>query len=295
MTVAHAGPAAAAAAVAARWPGRPAVGIVAGSGLSGMADRVSGALRLPYADIPGWPVSTVDGHAGQLVLGWLAGRPVAIAAGRAHLYEGYSPAAVTFNVRVLHALGAKTLIVTNAAGGIHPDYRPGDVMVIEDHLFLPGMAGLHPLAGPNDAAIGPRFPGMTGAYHPDLAATARRLALEHGLRAHGGVYAMVAGPSFETPAELRFLRAAGADAVGMSTAPEVVVARHAGMTVLGLSLITNTVALAQPTAAADVPQGDLHAEVTAVGAAAAARLAGLIEAVVGTLPQDGGAPTAPAD
>lgn len=285
-------PAAAADFIAARAGARPDIGVIAGSGLSGLAERVSGAVGLPYADIPGWPVSTVAGHAGRLVLGRIAGRAVAVAAGRAHLYEGYAPADVAFNVRVLHRLGASTLIVTNAAGGINADYRAGDVMVILDHLFLPGMAGFHPLAGPNDPGVGPRFPGMAGAYHPGLAASARRLAAAHGLRAHAGVYAMVAGPSFETPAELRFLRAAGADAVGMSTAPEVVVARHAGMTVLGLSLITNVVVLEPPSTADAGFSEDLHAEVTAVGAATAVRLAGLIEAVIAALPAAGG--TAPA-
>lgn len=266
--------------IRARMAAPPEVGVIAGSGLSGLADRVRDAWRLTYAAIPGWPVSTVAGHAGELVVGTLGGRSVVIAAGRAHLYEGYTPFQATFNVRVMHALGVATVVVTNAAGGIDADYRAGDLMLITDHINLPGMAGFNPLAGANDEAVGPRFPGMVGAYDAALQALARGAAEAAGFRVHAGVYAMVAGPSFETPAELRFLRAIGADAVGMSTAPEVVVARHAGLRVLGISLITNVVRFDQP-AEGEAVEADLHDEVTAAGAAAAARLAGVIEAVVG--------------
>jgi len=269
----------AAAFVLARSGIHPTLGVIAGSGLSGLADRVRDAVRVPYAEVPGWPASTVAGHAGALVLGELGGQPVVVAAGRAHVYEGRSPFEAAFNVRAMHALGAGAVIVTNAAGGLNAAFRAGDLMVITDHLFLPGMAGLNPLAGPNDDAVGPRFPGMAGAYDLELQARARAAADAAGFRVHAGVYAMVAGPSFETPAELRFLRLAGADAVGMSTAPEVVVARHAGLRVLGISLITNVVRFEQPLPGEAV-EADLHEEVTAVGAAAAERLAGVIEAVV---------------
>lgn len=271
--------AAAAAFIRARGHVVPEIAVIAGSGLSGMADRLGDAVRLPFAEIPGWPPSTVAGHAGSLVLGRLATRGVAIAAGRAHLYEGYSPRQATFNVRVLAALGARAVIVTNAAGGLNPSYRPGDLMVITDHLFLPGLAGHSPLAGPNDDDAGPRFPGMVGAYDPELQARARGAAEAAGFAVHLGVYAMVGGPSFETPAEARFLRAIGADAVGMSTAPEVVVARHAGLRVLGLSLITNRVRL-DPPAPGEVIAEDLHEDVMATGAAAAPRLAAVVESLV---------------
>jgi len=222
------------------------VGLVLGSGLGSLAEAFADASALPYTEISGMPASTVPGHAGQLVLGHLEGVRCAALRGRAHFYEGHSMAASTFGVRLLRALGAHTLIVTNAAGGLNPDFREGDAMVITDHIFLPGLAGFHPLRGPNDDALGERFPLMAGAYDPVLVGHALETALAAGVRCHRGVYAMVAGPSFETGAEIRFLRAGGADAVGMSTCPEVVVARHAGMRVLGLSLITNVVAPDRP-------------------------------------------------
>lgn len=260
----------------------PRIGVIAGSGLSSLAERLDEAQRLSYATIPGWPLSTVAGHAGALVLGRLAGRSVVLAAGRAHLYEGYSPAETAFGVRVLGALGVETLVVTNAAGALNPAYRPGDLMVIADHIYLPGMAGANPLAGPNDDRLGPRFPVIAGAYDPALSGRARQHGARLGFRTHAGVYAMVAGPSFETPAEARFLRAIGADAVGMSTAPEVVVARHAGMRVLGLSLISNLVPDRQPSGAAE-DGAALHAEVMAAGADAAERLGALIADLVAGL------------
>lgn len=252
--------------------------IVAGSGLSGLGDRLSAARRIDYGDIPGWPRSTVEGHAGQLVLGQLAGRSLIVAAGRAHLYEGYDAFDASFNMRVFLALGIRTLVITNAAGGLNPDYAPGDLMLIADHINLPGMAGNNPLVGPNDDARGPRFPGIAGAYDLEMQARARAAGRQLGFRVHSGVYAMVSGPSFETPAEGRFLLALGADVVGMSTAPEVLVARHGGMRVLGISLVTNRVLLEQP--GADEAPTDLHAEVTEAGAKAAERLAELIEVVV---------------
>jgi purine-nucleoside phosphorylase len=257
---------------------RPQVAVIAGSGLSRLADRMENAERLPFETIKGWPRSTVAGHAGALFVGRLGGKDALVAAGRAHLYEGYDAFDASFNVRVFQGLGVKTLVVTNAAGGLNEAYAPGEIMILEDHLFLPGMVGLNPLVGPNDDSVGPRFPVLAGAYDLELQALAQRAAQEAGLPWHGGVYAMVAGPSYETPAEARFLKAVGADAVGMSTAPEVVVARHAGMRVLGISLITNRVLLAQPSF--DLGDEDLHAEVTDVGAAAAPALAGVIEGVI---------------
>lgn len=273
---------AAASAIRSRYGLWPEVAVIAGSGLAGLSDRVTGAVTIPYADIPGWPPATVAGHAGELVLGRLGERLVAVARGRAHLYEGYSPAQVTFGVRLLNALGARVLVVTNAAGGLNPSFDPGDVMIIRDHLFLPGMVGLSPLVGANDDALGPRFPLMRGCYDARLADRARPALEAAGLVVRHGVYAMVAGPAFETPAEARFLRAAGADAVGMSTAPEVVVARHAGMRVLGLSLISNLVAQDLPVAQEAVP-AEVHEEVLATGAAAAARLAAGLQRVIGAL------------
>lgn len=287
MTDDHPPLAAALAAVYARTMVAPTVAIIAGSGLSGVTARVQHAVAMPYAEIPGWPVSTVAGHAGELVLGELAGRPVAVARGRAHLYEGYTPHQVSFGVRLLHALGARVLVVTNAAGGLNRAYQVGDLMVIADHIFLPGLAGLHPLAGPNDDAVGLRFPNMVAAYDAELRALAHSAAAAAGFRVHEGVYAMIGGPSYETPAEARLLVALGADAVGMSTAPEVVVARHAGLRVVGLSLITNVVVLdpsdpdlSSATEVVDLHAVDLHAEVTAAGAAAADGLAVVIEGIV---------------
>jgi purine-nucleoside phosphorylase len=262
---------AAAAAVRAHSTLWPEVAVIAGSGLADLAAAMTDAVVVPYAAIPGWPPATVAGHAGELILGRLGGRPVVLARGRAHLYEGYTAAQVTFGVRLFHALGTRTLVVTNAAGGLNPAFRPGDVMVLTDHIFLPGMAGQNPLMGPNDEAVGPRFPVLRGAYDAALAELARVALVEVGLTVHDGVYAMVAGPSFETPAEARLLRAWGVDAVGMSTVPEVVVARHAGMRVLGLSLITNLVPQAQASAGEAVP-AEVHAEVLAAGARAAAAL-----------------------
>lgn len=260
----------------------PRVAVVAGSGLSGLAERVSDPVVLPYGDIPGWPGSTVTGHAGQLVVGRMGGQAVAVASGRAHLYEGYTPADVTFGVRLLRDLGATTLIVTNAAGGLNPEYQGGDLMVISDHVNLPGLAGLNPLIGPNDPDVGPRFPGMLNAYDPVLREHAASDARKAGFTVHQGVYAMVTGPNYETPVEARVLRAIGGDAVGMSTAPEVIVARHAGMRVLGLSLITNRVRLEPPSSHEDTG-ADLHSEVTATSARAAERLGGVIESVIARL------------
>ena len=223
----------------------PTVGIILGSGLGGIADVVEDAVAVSYADIPGMPSTTVQSHAGRLVFGTIAGVACVVMQGRAHFYEGHSMADATFGTRLLHALGIRVLVVTNAAGGINRGYEAGDVMVITDHIFLPGLAGHHPLRGPNDDSIGTRFPAIVDAYTPSLRAIAGAHATEAGLPWHFGVYAMVSGPSFETSAELRLLEVVGADAVGMSTCPEVVVARHAGLPVLGISLVAN---LARPDA-----------------------------------------------
>jgi purine-nucleoside phosphorylase len=218
---------------------KPKVGMILGSGLNGLAEAVEGADLIPYADIPNYPVSTVEGHVGRLVIGTLEGQEVLVMQGRAHFYEGYTMAQVGFPVRVMQVLGIETLIVTNAAGGLNLSYRPGDVMIISDHINLLGMAGQNPLYGPNIDELGPRFPSMNNAYDPRLRAIAREAALKARIPHHEGVYICLAGPSFESPADVRFLRLIGADAVGMSTVPEVLVARHGGMRVLGLSGISN--------------------------------------------------------
>lgn len=218
---------------------RPRVAIILGSGLSQVADAVRAQVRIPFGDLPGWPVSTVQGHSGRLVIGHLEEREVLVMQGRIHAYEGYSMAQVTLPVRVMQRLGVEILIVTNAAGAIHPDLMPGDLMLILDHINLIGMVGGNPLWGPNLDEFGPRFPDMSQAYDRQLHALAREAAREAGIPLREGVYCGLGGPSFETPAELRFLRVIGADAVGMSTVGEVTVARHGGMRVLGLSGISN--------------------------------------------------------
>ncbi len=255
--------------------GVPRIALILGSGLNVLADRATDARALPYAEIPHFPHSTVPGHAGRLISGRLAGVDVLIMQGRVHFYEGYSPAEVTFPIRVLQALGVRILCVTNAAGGLNPAFAAGDPMAITDQINLVGMAGHHPLRGPNDDSLGTRFPSMVRAYDPALVAALRQVAVERGLTLRSGVYAMVAGPTFETPAEVRMLRAWGADAVGMSTAPEVAVARHAGMRVLGLSLITNVAIDTQ-----EEPSEPTHAEVVEVGQRAVPVLAALIEGVL---------------
>jgi purine-nucleoside phosphorylase len=218
---------------------QPTIGVVLGSGLSPLAEAVEAADTLPYAEIPHFPVSTVAGHAGQLVIGKLAGVDVCAMQGRFHFYEGYTPQQVTFPIRVMYLLGIKTLILTNAAGGIHPDFHAGDLMVIEDHINFLGMTGANPLYGPNLETFGVRFPSMSNVYSAYLRRLAHEVAVQQGEVLRRGVYGSLAGPTFETPAEVRFLRLIGVDAVGMSTAPEATVASHAGMQVLGISTITN--------------------------------------------------------
>ena len=215
---------------------RPRVGIVLGSGLGPLADEVADPLVAPYAELPGFPVGGVAGHAGRLLLGALDGVPVAVLQGRAHLYEGIEPTMVREPVRTLRALGATTLLLTNAAGSLREDVGPGRLMAITDHINL---TGANPLIGPNDDDVGPRFPSLRDAYDAALRAALRAAAAAAGIDLAEGVYLAVAGPSFETPAEIRAFRTLGADAVGMSTVPEAIVARHAGLRVAAVSVITN--------------------------------------------------------
>ncbi len=251
---------------------QPTIGIILGSGLNALADDIAQADRIPYRDIPHFPVSTVQGHSGELVIGTLSGKDVLVMRGRAHYYEGYSMSAITLPVRAMRELGIGTLIVTNAAGGINETFHAGDLMLINDHLNLVGMAGLNPLRGANDESLGPRFPDMTDAYDPALRDLARAGARELKMELREGVYLMLAGPSFESPADVRMIRILGADAVGMSTVPETIVARHGAMRVLGLSLISNSLAGGHAKVT--------HEEVLEAGAAAAPTMTRLIKAVV---------------
>jgi len=223
-------------AVRALAPLAPAVGIILGTGLGGLAEEIAVEGTVPYEAIPGFPLSTVESHAGRLLLGRLGGKPVVAMQGRFHRYEGYSLAQVTFPVRVLHALGASTLIVSNACGGMHPLWAAGDLVLLADHINL---LGDNPLVGGNDDRLGPRFPDMSAPYSPELRALAREAARELGIMLREGTYVAVAGPNLETRAEYRMLRTIGADVVGMSTVPEVIVANHEGMRVLGISIITD--------------------------------------------------------
>lgn len=222
-----------------KWADQLNFGIILGSGLGGVADSVQDGISIPYNELPGWPLSTVIGHAGRMIIGHLENKNVLVMQGRIHFYEGYSMKVVTMPIRVMQRLGIKNLIITNAAGGVNPNFSPGDVMLITDHLNLMGMSGQNPLSGPNLDEFGPRFPDMSQAYNRDLMKVARKVAQEEKINLQEGVYAGLSGPSFETPADLRFLRASGVDAVGMSTVPEVTVARHGNMDVLGFSGISN--------------------------------------------------------
>jgi purine-nucleoside phosphorylase len=252
---------------------KPLVGVILGSGLGGFADEVEAPVEIRYANIPGWPASTAVGHAGVLVLGTIAGVPVAALRGRAHLYEGVGAERVVFGVRVLGRLGIRTLVVTNAAGGINLEYRPGQLVLVSDHVNLQGAS---PLVGPNDDSLGPRFPDMSDAYDPELRAQAREAAARLGIELAEGVYAAWLGPQFETPAEIRFLRAVGADLAGMSTVQEVIAARHMGIRCLAVSVVTNM-------AAGVLPEKIDHEAVLAVGAAAAGDLTSLLRELVPTL------------
>ncbi len=257
---------------------RPRAGLVLGSGLGGLADALEARDVIDSRAIPGWPHSTVEGHSGNLVLGLLEGQTVIAQQGRVHFYEGYSPQQIVFPVRVMIRLGIEILILSNAAGGLRPGWRTGDLMLLNDHINLPGMAGANPLMGPNDERFGPRFPGMSRAYDRDLRERARRVAAEAGIILHEGVYFCLSGPNFETPAEIRMLRVIGADAVGMSTAPEVVVARHAGVRVMACSGITNV--------AIDEINTDLeasHEEVLEAGQTLVPRLTTILRGVLRSL------------
>jgi purine-nucleoside phosphorylase len=236
-----------------------------------LVDEVETAAVIPYEEIPGYPVSTVIGHAGQLVLGTLSGKKVVVMQGRIHYYEGYPMSRIAMPIRVLHALGAKTMIVTNACGGLNPAFSPGDVMLIIDHI---NAMGANPLRGPNDDSIGPRFPDMTNAYDPELQALALEVAGRLDLPLRQGVYVALAGPNYETKAERRYLRIIGGDAVGMSTVPEVLVANHAGMRVLGFSAVTNIA-----TGEEDQPP-DSHEHVLVTAKIAGERLIGLVREVL---------------
>ena len=257
-------------AIRARVAMEPAAGIILGTGLGGLTEHIETEVVIPYEDIPHFPEPTVESHSGRLVCGQLGGRPVMAMEGRFHYYEGYSMKELTFPVRVLGDLGAETLIVSNASGGMNPQYRKGDIVIIEDHVNL---MGDNPLIGPNDDALGPRFPDMCAPYDRELIDLAARIALEEGIRAHTGVYVAVAGPNLETRAEYRFLRAIGCDNVGMSTVPEVVVAVHAGMRVLGLSIVTD---ICLP----DALQPAKIEEIIAVAGAADKKLCTIVKRVV---------------
>ena len=261
------------AAVRRRTDFQPRIGIILGSGLGALADAVEAQALIPYQELPYWPVSTVPGHAGRLIFGHLEGQPVMVMQGRAHYYEGYPMAQVTLPIRVMQRLGVEILMVTNAAGAVNPDFQPGELMLIVDHLNLIGMAGPNPLRGPNLDAFGPRFPDMSQAYDRALMALAREVAREEGIPLREGVYVSLAGPSFETPADLRFLRAVGVDAVGMSTVPEVIVARHGGTRVLGISGISNKANL-------DGNTVTTHEEVLEAGRVIAPRLTALVRGVL---------------
>ena len=261
----------------------PIAGLILGSGLGELADAVEDPKIVPYSEIPHLAPTTVLGHSGHFVLGQLSGRPVIMMQGRIHSYEGYTMAQTTFPVRIMRALGAELLIVTNAAGGINPSFQTGDIMRIVDHINLMGMAGLNPLYGTNDPDLGPRFVEMTDAYNPAIGALADDVARSLDFELHQGVYAQLSGPSFETPAEVRFLRMIGADAVGMSTAAEVIVAQHSSMRTLGLSHISNVAVdevASTPPAKAPTPVEDPHHEVLAAGLRAIPRLVALIRGVL---------------
>jgi purine-nucleoside phosphorylase len=253
-----------------RGVGDATVAIVLGSGLGDFADNFKDATAIPYAEFPNWPGTTVIGHAGRLVAGAHKGRKVIALSGRAHYYEGHSMQTVTFATRVMGTLGVKTLILTNAAGGINRDLRPGTLMLISDHINL---MGSNPLMGPNEDRFGQRFPDMTALYSPRLRGLAREAAKSIDLRLAEGIYVALHGPSYETPAEIRYLRTIGADAVGMSTAPEAIVARHMGMEVLGISCITNA-------AAGVLPQPLDHNEVMEVARRVRAQFSALLEGIL---------------
>jgi purine-nucleoside phosphorylase len=264
--------------VRARGGTRPDLALILGSGLGDLADEILSPVVVPYSEVPHFPVSTVHGHAGQLVLGRLQDVPVVAMRGRVHYYEGYSLRDVSFPVRVMRRLGARTLIVTNAAGGLNESFQTGDLMVLSDHLNIMGMAGVSPLVGADEHELGVPFLDMLQAYDPELRRLARSVAQQSGFAIQEGVYAMVGGPTYETMAEIRFLQRAGADAVGMSTIPETIVARHEKMRVLGISAITDMAV--GPGATSEIS----HADVLAAAEQIKPRLAALVRGVLSALP-----------
>lgn len=268
----------AAAAIGQASAATPKVAIVLGSGLSALAEAVDQPAVIDFRDIPHFPISTIPGHQGRLVLGALQGQPVAVMQGRTHYYEGYSIQHVTLPIRVLRLLGVETLILTNAAGGLNQSFHTGDLMTIVDHINLLGMAGTNPLRGPNDPEWGPRFLDMSKAYDRGLRRLAGEAAAAENIPMHQGVYVGLAGPTFETPAEIRFLRLMGGDAVGMSTTSEAVVARHSGMRVLGISGISN-VAIDDPDSASEAS----HEEVLEAGALLVPRMTAVVRGVLARL------------
>lgn len=252
---------------------QPKIGLILGSGLGGLAEMVENADVIPYNILPNWPVPTIQGHSGRLVVGQLEKQPILVMQGRAHFYEGITMAQVGFPVRVMQRLGIEILIVTNAAGAINPEYVPGDVMMLTDHINLVGMTGQNPLRGPNIDELGERFPDMSQPYDRKLQEKCRQASIEANVSLREGVYAWLSGPSFESPADLRFLRVAGADAVGMSTVPEVIVARHGKTRVLGLSGISNKANL-------DGSTITTHAEVLEAGNILVPKLTSIIRGVL---------------
>jgi purine-nucleoside phosphorylase len=261
-------------AIQTRWKGKPRVGIILGTGLGGLAEEIQAEASFPYSELPHFPVSSVQSHAGRLVCGSLSGQSVMAMEGRIHAYEGYSLKQITFPVRVMKALGCEVLIVTNAAGGMNPQYAKGDLMIIEDHINL---MGDNPLIGKNDDRLGIRFPDMCHPYDPQLIALAQKVALEEGVPAQKGVFVAVTGPNLETRAEYRFLRGIGADAVGMSTVPEAIVAVHAHLRTLGISIITD---MCLPDALEEV----VLADIIATANAAEKKLRVLVKRVLRELP-----------
>ncbi len=259
---------------------RPQIAIVLGSGYSALADEITDADTLSYADIPGFQPSTVEGHRGQLVIGTLENTPVFVMQGRVHYYEGFSPEEVTLPIRVMYSFGIDTVILTNAAGGLNPGFQPGDLMLIEDQINLVGMIGHNPLMGPNDPSLGPRFPDMITVYDRRLRELTIAVAAELGQPLRRGVYVGLSGPAFETPAEVRFVRLIGGDATGMSTTNEALVARHAGMRVLGLSGISNVAV-----DAVDTPRVTSHAEVLEAGAVIVPRMLALLRGLMRRWPE----------
>lgn len=257
---------------------RPTVGVVLGSGLGAFANELSGRAEIPYSDIPGWPRSTAVGHAGKFCYGSIAEVSTVVLSGRAHLYEGYSPAHVVYAMRVLKLLGVRSLILTNAAGGINLALQRGGLALISDHINLQGS---NPLSGPNEDDFGPRFPDMSEAYSARFRQIAREASVELGIELSEGVYAAVLGPSYETPAEIRYLRIIGADLVGMSTVPEVIVANHMNMKVLAISCVTNM-------AAGILPRKISHEEVLETGAMVQKTLVALLKAVIPRIDKENG-------